>query len=72
MNIIAKIAESADQQRYQNNNYQEVTKPQENKNNSKPKHFLEETFTYNMSKQPPKKKTHSVLETKKQINEFVK
>jgi hypothetical protein len=51
---------------------QETLQTEEGADQKKTRHFLEGTFSYNMSKQPSKKKTNSVIETKRQLNCLIK
>lgn len=75
MNIMEKIAEAVEQDRFKEGNnasepLEEKTKENENPNRSK--HFMKETFTHKLSKEPSRKKGKSTITTKKQLSDLLK
>lgn len=61
-----KIGEAAEQEKYQHSTAFDIqVERTQSTELNKQKHFLEGTFCHNIRKEPTKKKTNSVIETKK-------
>lgn len=50
MNIMEKIAEAVEQDRFKEGNIEHEEKIKENENPNRSKHFMKETFTHKLSK----------------------